>query len=260
MIIKRMAQAFRNQDWFAVFVEILIVIVGLFLAFQLDRWWEQRGEQAQEAQYVERLIADVEADIRELEFAVELQNIRLDMAELLMAVVADPEEASRRPVEFLGAVLQSTYLYTPIPVSHTFDDLRSTGNMRLLRDTDFKDLLHDYYGYEANQRQFQEIWFQWQLRHLELAAGVVDHEQATYIQDTWLYFGPDDIEEVKQARIDESVIQESVARMLARQELIDWLPQTRGLQILQIRRNEAMLEKANAVLSELQAYLGSIRP
>jgi hypothetical protein len=260
MIIQRFAQALRQQDWFAVFVEILVVIVGLMLAFQLDRWWEQRGDRAQEVQYVERLIADVETDLEALHFAVELQTIRLEMAELLMAVVADPEEAIRRPVEFLGAVLQSSYLFTPIPTSHTFDDLRSTGNMRLLRDTDFKDLLHDYYGYEANQRQFQEIWFQWQFRHLELAAGVVSHDQENYIQDTWLYFGPDNIEEVREATMDGDALQASVERFLERQELIDWLPQMRAMQILQIKRNESMLEKAEAVLSELQAYRESIAP
>ena len=62
------------------------------------------------------------------------RSIRRDMANLLMAVVADPEEATRRPVEFLGAILQSTFLYTPIPTSHTFEDLGSTGNMRLIRN------------------------------------------------------------------------------------------------------------------------------
>lgn len=260
MIIKRTAQAIRRQDWFAVFVEILVVIVGLMLAFQLDRWWEQRGDRAQEGQYIQRLIADVEADIEGLEFALELQTIRLDMAELLMAVVAEPEEASRRPVEFLGAVSQSTYIYTPIPTSHTFDDLRSTGNMRLLRNTDFKNLLHDYYGFEANQRQFQEIWFRWQLRHLELAAGIVSHEQETYIQDTWIFFGPEDMEEVRNSTVDGEALQQSVAIFLSRQDLIDWLPQTRSMQILQIRRNKSMLEKAQAMLSELQAYHASVQP
>ncbi len=258
MFIKRIALAFRRQDWSTVFVEILVVIVGLMLAFQLDRWWEQRGDSAQEAQYIERLIADIQADIKELEFAVELQTIRLEMAELLMAIAANAEEASLRPVEFLGAVSQSAYIYTPIPTSHTFDDLRSTGNMRLLSNADFKNLLHDYYGYEANQRQFQEIWFQWQLRHLELAAGIVSHEQETYIQDTWLFFDPKEMEEIGNSSVDSEVLQQSVALYLERQELIDWLPQTRSMQLLQIRRNKSMLEKAEAMLSELQAYLDSI--
>ena len=39
--MKRMGQAIRRQDWFAVFVEILVVIVGLMLAFQLEKGREQ---------------------------------------------------------------------------------------------------------------------------------------------------------------------------------------------------------------------------
>jgi hypothetical protein len=53
--------------------------------------------------------------------------------------------------------------------------------MRLLRNPDIKDLLRDYYGYAANQRQFEEIRFRWRCRHLELAAGILSHEQETYI-------------------------------------------------------------------------------
>jgi DNA repair ATPase RecN len=130
--------------------------------------------------------------------------------------------------------------------------------MKLLRNTDFKNLLHDYYGYEANQRQFQEIWFQWQLRHLELAAGIVSHEQETHIQDTWLFFGPEEMEEVRNSPVDREVLRQSVALFLEKQDLIDWLPQTRSMQLLQIRRNKSMLEKAEAMLSELQTYLDSI--
>lgn len=48
--------------------------------------------------------------------------------------------------------------------------------------------------------------------------------------------------------------------LLARQDLIDWLPQTRAMPILQIRRNESMLGKVEAVLSELQAYRDSLGP
>lgn len=259
MIIKRFAQALRRQDWFTVFVEILVVIVGLILAFQVDRWWEQRGDRALEAQYIERLIADIEADIEALQFAFDVQTVRLQMAELLMTVAADPEEASRRPVEFLGAVLQSSYLYTPIPTTHTFDDLQSTGNMRLLRNPDLKDLLHDYYGYDANQRQFQEIWFRWQFRHIELAAGILSHEQQTYIQDTWIYFGPEDLEEIRTLTVDSDALRASVERFLDRQALIDWLPQTRNMQLMQIRRNETLLEKTNAIRRELQENLDSIQ-
>jgi hypothetical protein len=260
MIIKRMARFIRQHDWSAVVVEIIVVIVGLMLAFQMDRWWEQRGEHAQEAQYVARLIADVEADVVALEHAVKLQTIRLDLADLLMAVVEDPEEATRRPVEFLGAVMQATFLYTPVPTMHTFEDLRSTGNMRLLRDPDLKNLLYGYYSYEANQRQFQAIWYGKHLRHQELGAGIVSHEQYKFIHDTWTYFGPEDIEEVRAAKYDLDSVRATVQRFLERRELIEWLPQTRVMQHEQIARNTALLDKATALRGVLQKYLESFKP
>jgi len=257
MIIKRLAQALRNQDWFAVFVEILVVIVGLMLAFQLDRWWEQRGDRAQEAQYVARLIVDIETDIEALEYAVGLQTVRLEMADLLMDVVTDPELATRRPVEFLGAILQSSFLYTPIPTTHTFDDLRSTGNTRLLRSSGIKDLLYDYYGYEKNQRQFDAIWFPKEIHHLKIASGISSHEQDRYIQDNWVFFRSQDMDQVRNAEYDHDSIRETVGRFLERQEFIDWLPQTRQMQLLQIRRNELILEKANTLQETLLEYLDS---
>ncbi len=258
MIIKRMAQAIRRQDWFAVFVEILVVIVGLMLAFQLDRWWEQRGDHAQEAQYIARLLVDIEADIESLEYAVELQSMRLELATLLMDVVGDPELAMRRPLEFLGAIVQSSYLYTPVLTTHTFEDMRSTGNIRLLRDTDIKNLLYDYYGYEADQRQFEAIWFPQELHHFKLAAGITSVDQERQIQDTWVFFRPNNMDEVRAADVDEDEVRATLERFLAREDFVAWLPQTRSMQLLQIRRNESMLEKAKAMLSELQAYLDPI--
>ncbi len=258
MIIRRIAQAIRRQDWSTVFVEILVVIVGLILAFQVDRWWEQRGDRAQEAQYVARLIVDVEADIESLNYAVELQSLRLELATLLMDVVADPELASRRPVEFLGAIVQSSYLYTPVLIAHTFEDLRSTGNMRLLRDPDIKNLLYDYYGYEADQRQFEAIWFPQELHHFKLAAGITSLEQERLIQDTWVFFRPDFMDEVRAAEVDEDELRKTVERFLAREEFINWVPQTRNMQQLQIRRNESILEKAKSLQGKLTEYLASI--
>ena len=210
------------------------------------------GEREQEADYIARLIVDVETDVEALQFAVELQTIRLDLADLLIAVAADPEVAARRPVEFLGAVLQSTYLYTPILTSHTFEDLRSTGNMGLLRSSQLKNLLYGYYGFDANQRQFQQVWFPKELRHLELAAGILSHEQAIYVQDTWMYFGPDDIEDVRAAQVDLGPVRAAAERFLARKELLDWLPQTRAMQLEQITWNTSILEKANELLDKLR--------
>lgn len=59
MILRRLSDAFRKQDWFTVAVEILIVVLGVFLGIQLGNWNEARKAQASEQQLLEGLHNDV---------------------------------------------------------------------------------------------------------------------------------------------------------------------------------------------------------
>jgi hypothetical protein len=49
VIIGRLTEGVRERDWFAVVVELLVVIVGIVAAFQVDRWWEGRSARLDEA-------------------------------------------------------------------------------------------------------------------------------------------------------------------------------------------------------------------
>ena len=44
MILRRLAEGVRQQDWFTVVVEVLIVVVGIFLGLQVDDWNEGRQD------------------------------------------------------------------------------------------------------------------------------------------------------------------------------------------------------------------------
>jgi hypothetical protein len=40
MILRRLKEHLQQNNWFAVILELVVVVFGLFLAFQLDRWYE----------------------------------------------------------------------------------------------------------------------------------------------------------------------------------------------------------------------------
>ena len=42
MILDRLSRAFRQQNWFAVAIETLIVIVGVVVGFQITAWGNER--------------------------------------------------------------------------------------------------------------------------------------------------------------------------------------------------------------------------
>ena len=53
MILRRIATAFRKQDWFTVAVETLIVVLGVFLGIQLGNWNDARALRAQETELLQ---------------------------------------------------------------------------------------------------------------------------------------------------------------------------------------------------------------
>jgi len=258
MIIRRMAQFIRQHDWSAVVVEILVVIVGLMLAFQLDRWWEARGERVQEAEYVQRLIGDIEGDIPDIEYGIQLAEVRLAMADLLMAVSVDTEVALTRPMEFLSSVSQAAYTYTPILASHTFDDLSSTGNMRLLLNLEIKDSLYDYYGYDENQLQYRPLQFMTEQRHFELAAGVLSNAQAVLVQDNLYIVTPGEFETYDGPRVGDDEVLAAAQRLAANADLIAWLPEIRHLQVEQVATHKARLDRAQILRQKLSDYSVSL--
>ena len=46
MILRRIADAFRKQDWATVTIEFFVVVVGIFVGLQVDNWNQIRKDQA----------------------------------------------------------------------------------------------------------------------------------------------------------------------------------------------------------------------
>ena len=254
MILKRIATSFRQQDWFTVVVELLVVVFGLLLAFQIDRWREFREDRELEATYIDRLIRDVDDSIPDIEYAIGVQSLRLEFVELLMDVSVNPQAANEHPVVFMCAVIQSSYTYSPSLTTHTFDDLRSTGNMSLILDQKVKDALYDYYGFEQTQLQFRPLQIAQEFRHFELSSGVLNHEQSRYVHNNWFVVNQDKIDEIRSLSYDLDEIQSIVERFRSRSQLVDWLSSTHELQVDQIGTQNRQLELAVTARKALFDY------
>jgi len=59
MILKKLINALRKQDWSAIFIEILIVALGIYLGVQANNWQAQQSDLARERQLINRLTEDL---------------------------------------------------------------------------------------------------------------------------------------------------------------------------------------------------------
>ncbi len=252
MLINRIINRFRVQDWVALCSELIIVVVGIFIAIQADSWWQHQDELQQEQRYITRLLEDIERDEAAINQAISLAAHRLSLSDLLIAVAVDPQIVLRRPAEFMIAVQQSSFTYTPSLNTDTFEELRATGKLGLLRSDELKSALFEYYRYDENLRQYLSLQLMTEFRHFELAAGILSNEQYVWMQDEIGYVStgvPSGVE-FTAAQLDALV--EAAQRLKDSPDFIAWLPEARSMQIELADTHESRLQRAQALLTILR--------
>ena len=130
--------------------ETLVIVLGVLLALGLDDFWTARQERDFELQYLRRVQADVRADI---DYIDEVIRERLDIKLQSLAVIA-PIVRGQEPVpENVESFLRNVALGGLLGASSThwvrdttFEDLKSTGNFRLIRNVDLRQKISRYYA------------------------------------------------------------------------------------------------------------------
>lgn len=134
MFVRRMIAHFRGQTWTpkeitAVGVDLVIVVLGVFIATQVADWSAREADKRRGEAYVQRLIADVERDLdgrRDSLAYYEAVNDGALQADALL------HEASPDPRALVIAAYRATeYSYNPATRS-TWDEIVSSGDIGLL--------------------------------------------------------------------------------------------------------------------------------
>ncbi len=175
MILRRIAEAFRRQDWFTVFVETLIVVLGVFLGLQVNNWNAARADRVQAHEYLQRIGADLDADIAtyrdRLAFWAKVADYGakgLDYAE-----TGDAKGASQW--DLLLAFFQSSQVAEYYATQTTYDELTSAGEIGLIADTGLRNDLAQYYSLGINPAMAESPLYRQHVR------GVIPLRLQTYV-------------------------------------------------------------------------------
>lgn len=254
MLLQSISNNLRQQNWSILFLELLVVIIGLVLAFQVDRWWEDRDDRTREQEYIARLITEINEDIEQIQHAIMLAEVRQDFCELLLQVADNPAVAEQQPSMFLVAVAQAAFTYSPPQITHTYDDLRSTGNMGLIRSEKIKKALYNYHSFHDSQQQYIQLNLDIEMHYFELAANVLNAGQYKWVQDQWFVVTRERLEAVRQAEPDLAPLPGAIERFTSNTQLINWIPHTRGIQREQILMNGMRMDRADELLEALNDH------
>ena len=91
MILRRISEAIRRQDWAVVVIELIVVVVGLFIGLQVDSWNEQRKESEAFTEVLERVYTDLVKE--RYQNRRDFQELGFQRA-LIQAMLEDPDSIS----------------------------------------------------------------------------------------------------------------------------------------------------------------------
>ena len=66
-ILGRLAHAVREQNWFAVALEVRIVVLGVVISFQVTSWGHERADRTREHAYLRQLADDLRESERPMD-------------------------------------------------------------------------------------------------------------------------------------------------------------------------------------------------
>jgi hypothetical protein len=63
MILRRVIQHVKKQEWTAICIDLVIVVVGVFIGIQVSNWNAERADRSAEKRHLEEIAEDLQADI-----------------------------------------------------------------------------------------------------------------------------------------------------------------------------------------------------
>ncbi|RCL88716.1 hypothetical protein [Hyphomonas sp.] len=141
MILRRVIAHFRKQEWTAIALDFLIVVIGVFVGLQVSNWNETANDRRQEQAVLQAMLEDIAATSRGMQ---EFLDINIAGSESLKALAEHIDDRTNPPplAEIDTHVFRGIYQYPSLNLSMaTYEELKNTGKLDLVLDQDLRKRL-----------------------------------------------------------------------------------------------------------------------
>lgn len=186
MLLRRVIEHVKAQNWTAVALDFVIVVVGVFIGIQVSNWNETRAEYVEAGNALDWLEEDFRQNLARTDRSLAAHEANLAAAARLIDGI--------RTGQFVEASLtkdinRAANFATPPGPSATFQELVSGSRLRLIRSVELRRKLYEYDVYVTFLRS-QYGYFTEALRisrdiMLRAASLEVSGEPSLEIADTW---------------------------------------------------------------------------
>ena len=145
MLLRRFTKHLSDQNWFAVWLDITIVVVGIFLGMQVTEWNEDRKENLKEYEYIERFIVDIGVHIKLMDNKLLKLNVIYEDALLALDYLEGKNTENISSGRLVSAFYNSTSVFPYYVYNVTYDELLSSGKIHIISSVKKREALSIFY-------------------------------------------------------------------------------------------------------------------
>jgi hypothetical protein len=138
------------QNWFAVSVDVLVVIVGIFLGLQVTNWQADITEQKTAEKYLVRLSTDLQNDLEKMRHTEAFWRTIKDYTEQSLNYLEEPDKNTQTAWNTVLGFFQASQI-DPFQVNDiTYNELLQAGQLSLLESHTLRQKLAEYYSFNGS--------------------------------------------------------------------------------------------------------------
>ena len=178
MILRHLSQSLKDQNWTAIWLEFVLLVAGVFLGIQVSNWNAARADDARAQAYVGRINANLQTDLLSIQRREVFWPQVIAYGKAAIHYAETGERVDGSAWKTVLAFYQASQLWQWGPSDSTYQEMRSGGELGLIRDEKFRDALSQYY---LESGSGVDYLFKLQPEYRKLVRGLTPSVAADYI-------------------------------------------------------------------------------
>lgn len=145
MRLRRIIAHLKEQNWTAVVLDFVIVVLGVFVGLQVSNWNEARHDAVRGKEYLERIHSDLMADVSALDRRLAFWASVADYGATALDFAENGKLRNGSAWETLLAFYQASQIWPYGTSNGTYQEMIAAGDLGLVSDSDLRDSLAGYY-------------------------------------------------------------------------------------------------------------------
>jgi hypothetical protein len=137
VILRRLSQSLKEQNWTAIWIEFVLLVTGVFLGIQVSNWNAERETRQKSALFTARLLADLKFEAWGYQYLIEYEKDVLANARRALDGFDGSKPLSDE--QLVIAAYRATQYESQDRHRATYDELVSTGTIGLITDQKMRD-------------------------------------------------------------------------------------------------------------------------